>query len=163
MNYAEARKREDGSGWHFTVRNDDRIWPHECCRTPGPPATEEEQQRFGFKPGELTLGEAHAPHATREEAEECFHQWRMRQPIQYVEGLFGDWSGCQAPAELTERDEATVEYLRSGNGPRCDAPTKGGARVRDIGGPDFFTLCQEHRQDEIVRELQGRTTSSMYS
>jgi len=41
MNYMEARKLSDGSGWHMTIRNDDRIWTHSCCRTQVP-ATEED-------------------------------------------------------------------------------------------------------------------------
>lgn len=143
MNYAEARRLEDGTGWHFTVRNDDRIWPHACCRTDGPPATEEDVEKYGYQLGEPTLGPPHAPHASKEEAEQCFHEWRLRQAAEWKESTWSNWQGCEI----------------------CDAPTKKAARFRDLGGSTYVSLCDEHRTMEHVRAYveEHRTTSGIYS
>lgn len=88
MNYAEARQREDKSGWAFTIRNNDRIWTAECCRTEG---------------------ESHQ-HATREDAEECFNAWRCDpEGVKLNAHTLGDWTSCvvcDAPtkAEATHND-----------------------------------------------------------
>ena len=47
MNYYEARQTKDGTGWHFTCQNDADVWAVGNCRE-------------------------HPPHATREEAEQCY-------------------------------------------------------------------------------------------
>src|SRR3954470_8293171 len=109
MNYAEARQLSDGSGWHFTVMNDSRIWTAPCCRSPGPPATEEDMEKYGYKLGEPTIGKAHDPHPTQQEAEDCFKQWRLRQPVS-LDAKFGNWAGC----------EAVVDGLGERTYKRCD-------------------------------------------
>ena len=135
MNYAQARKLEDGSGWRFTVRNDDDIWTHECCRDPGPPATEESM--YGYLPGELTLGEPHAPHATKEEAEDCYNRWRRNPDHIRLDGGFGGWTGCEI----------------------CDAPTKKAAVIRS----KYVALCEEHLTIEIALSTIKDITSVIYS
>lgn len=69
MNYAQARPLGDGSGWHFTVRNDSRIWRHPCC-------------------------DGHDPHPTAEDAERCLHTWRRAQAAEWSEGMWASWESC---------------------------------------------------------------------
>jgi|SRR5581483_8301452 len=150
MNYAEARKLSDGSGWHFTVQNDDRIWTHQCCRDPGPPATEEDAEKYGYEVGEPTLGKAHAPHATREEAEDCYRQWclaKVEETLAFSDDVFPNWHGC----------EAVVEEKR------CDTPTKGGARYNADHWPEHVPLCADHRTKEAVLAQVKVGTRSAYS
>jgi hypothetical protein len=160
MNYMEARELSDHSGWRMTIRNDDRIWTHSCCREQVP-ATQEDVDRNAWmqmdwpKLGELIDGEPHPAHATREEAEECYHQWRLRKiedSLEFDDAVFGDWQGCQAILE--DQGEKS---------PRCDKPTKGGARYRDDHHPEQIALCPDHRDSERVLGQVGRVTSSWYS
>jgi hypothetical protein len=143
MNYAQARPLEDASGWHFTVRNDDRIWPHPCCREPGPPATPDDVSKYGYELGAPTLGKAHAAHPTREEAEACLHRWRLEQAGAWRETEWSNWTGCEV----------------------CDEPTKKAATYRDVGGQHSISLCDEHRNAEQVRAYvdEHRVTSAVYS
>jgi hypothetical protein len=171
VNYAEARQIEGGGGWHFTVRNDDRIWTHECCRDPGPPATPEDVERFGYRLGDPTLGKAHTPHATREEAEQCLHDWRVRQAQAWEESDWSNWQGCEAGVDVPELDDETkaaidacpsqayhsthrycpsCPWTEQTDGRRCDTPTKKSARYRDVGDPSYVSLCDKHRTTENV-------------
>lgn len=163
MNYQEARKLSDGSGWHMTIRNDDDIWTHTCCRTKVP-ATAEDVARLDWiyhgrlKVGDPIDGPAHEPHATREEAEECYHQWRLREAektLEWDDAVFADWQGCQALIQLDTKARGDLT--------RCDKPTKGGARYRDDHHPEVLALCPDHRDPEHVLGQIGRVTSSMYS
>lgn len=52
MNYYEARRKVDGSGWHYTCKNDWYVWPVGYCRE-------------------------HEPHATKEEACDCYRKWLL--------------------------------------------------------------------------------------
>ena len=162
MNYMEARKLSDGSGWHMTIRNDDRIWTHSCCRTQVP-ATEEDVARNEWiyhgsqKVGDLIDGPPHEPHATREEAEDCYHRWRLREieeSLEFDDAVFGDWQGCEAQIQITDRPVGLT---------KCDKPTKGGARYRDDRHPEVLALCPDHRDPEIVLGQIGRVTASTYS
>ena len=145
MNYAEARQLKGEAGWHFTVRNDDRIWAHQCCCTMVP-ATMDDVARTQdiyhgtLKVGDLVLGPPHEPHATKEEAEECFHQWRLRQKIR-LDGGYGNWESCEV----------------------CGEPTKKGAAQPDIGGARHVALCDKHLNEESVRSLMKRVTECIYS
>lgn len=123
MNYAAARELADKSGWHFTVQNNSDVWTHQCCRDPGPPATIEQVEKYGYLLGETTLGLPHAPHETKEEAELCFNNWRRKPEHIDFGAKFGDWTGCVI----------------------CDSPTKEGARIHDIGWPQYVALCADHR------------------
>ncbi len=182
MNYAEARQLSDGGGWHYTVRNDDRIWTHQCCLDPGPPATQDDVEKYGYQLGEPTLGKPHAPHATREEAEECYHAWRLRrieETLAFSDEMFGDWTGCRAlldpervaavascatPAyHETHRYCPSCPWTEADREPaRCDAPTKGGARYRD-DHLEHLVLCPVHRTPEVVLAQVERVTRSVYS
>lgn len=162
MNYQEARKLSDGSGWHMTIRNDDRIWTHSCCREQVP-ATEDDVARLDWiyhgslKVGDLIDGDPHEPHATREGAEQHYHAWRLRrieETLEFDDAISGDWTGCEAQIQIADRPEGFT---------KCDKPTKGGARYRDDHHPETLALCPDHRDQEIVLGLIGRVTSSIYS
>lgn len=163
MNYAEACKLSDGSGWHWTIQNDDRIWTHSCCRTQVP-ATEKDVADTDWiyhgrlKVGDRIDGPPHEPHATKEEAEECYHQWRLREAertLEFDDAVFGDWQGCQAILGVPSEDDERVY--------RCDTPTKGGARYRDDHYPEVLALCSDHRDPDRVLGQIGRVTKSAYS
>lgn len=167
MNYAGARSLQDGAGWHYTVQNDGRTWAHVCCRDTRP-ATEEDVKEWPYgdlKVGDPLPGEPHAPHATKEEAEECYHEWRLRrvrETMEFGDDVFSSWEGCRAVvggAADFEGDDPDRERTMS----LCDAPTKGGARYRDDPWPDQVPLCEEHRSPEIVLSLVRRVSSQSYS
>jgi hypothetical protein len=176
-----ARELSDGGGWHFTVKNDDRIWTHECCRDPGPPATEEDAERYGYTVGEPTLGKPHAPHATQEEAEACLQEWRLRQAADWDESAWSNWQGCEAPVDPPDAETAariaacetpafheTHRYCPScpwTETQRCDQPTKKAACFRDVGGPVHVSLCDQHLTTETVVAYAAahRVTAATYS
>lgn len=141
MNYAEARQLDDKSGWHFTVKNDNRVWAYHCCREPGSPATGQDVALYGYELGEPTTGKPHAPHPTKEEAEACFNKWRRNPDHVSLDSSFRDWTGC------------TI----------CDAPTKKAARVKDIGGSTHVALCDEHLTIELAISTIRDITSATYS
>jgi hypothetical protein len=169
VNYAQARSLADKSGWHYTVQNDGRVWTHSCCRTQVPATAEQVAElewiyHGSLKVGDLIDGPPHAPHATKEEAEECYHQWRLRrvaESIEFADDVFGEWQGCRAVegAPDFEGDEPGREVTLS----YCDAPSKGGARYRDDHHPEVLALCERHREAKHVLARIGRVTSSAYS
>jgi len=67
VNYYKARELADrdghSGGFHFTCRNDDRVWPVGACRD-------------------------HPPHPTAEDAERCFYDHELAQPV--VRALLAD-------------------------------------------------------------------------
>lgn len=126
MNYAEARQRTDKSGWAFTIRNDDDVWTAPCCRT-------DVEDEDGYR--------AHK-HATKEEAEACFNEWR-RDPSKVELNAYQlvDWTGCDV----------------------CDAPTKSGAAHQDLGARGDIHLCPEHMTVENVLAQIEDSTRVIYS
>ena len=79
----------------------------------------------------------HEPHDTAEEAVQCFHTYLLDD---ISEVNYSDWMGCVV----------------------CDAPTKKGLQTRQPLGHDY-PLCDEHRTEEKVRELDptpGRIIAS---
>lgn len=92
MNYHEARKLKDKSGWHFTCMNDGHIWPEGYCRD-------------------------HDPHPTRQEAQECFRRYLLDGQC---EETYGDWTGCEVCDEPTKKGLTTRPPLGTGY-PLCDA------------------------------------------
>lgn len=112
MNYYEARELKSG-GWHYTAANR-RLgtWPVGDCRD-------------------------HEPHATSEEAEECFRQYLLGK---LVERELRDWTGCEV----------------------CDTPTKKQLGTRPPLGQDH-ALCDEHRTPEQVAELTERPSQIIAS
>ncbi len=151
----------------MTVRNDDRVWAHSCCRT-RVPATEKDVAETewiyhgSLKVGDLIDGPPHEPHATRKEAEDCFHEWRIAQikeSVEFEDVVFTDWQGCRAvlgsPDFEGDEDSGTRSF--------CDVPTKGGARYRDDRSPEVLALCTDHRDVAHVLAQAGRYTASTYS
>lgn len=78
MNYASAREMmgPDGKGtgrWHYTVRNDDRIWRHQCCRE---------------------CAHANDGHPSRDEAYACAHEFALKLAEEWKPCSFDSWHGC---------------------------------------------------------------------
>jgi hypothetical protein len=96
MNLDTALEHRDG-GWHYVTYN----------------------RRVGTHP--IGFCRDHAPHATEDEARECFNAYR-RANVRLV-GTLGSWSDCSVPG--------------------CGAPTKKFASIRHDG---FHTapLCPDH-------------------
>ncbi len=154
-----------------------------------PPATYEAIEKFEYSLEEYAVGKPHAPHATREEAEECLQQWRLSRPIEFSEKVWDNWSGCQAwlgaedTKELLEAIKNCptpfyhethlycpscpwTEEVQKEPDQRCDNPTKSGARIQDVGfGQSIYSLCSEHMNEEVVHELIAscRITFVVYS
>lgn len=80
MNYDQPRKLADGSGWHYTSRNDDRIFAIGYCRE-------------------------HPPHATEDEARRCYRDYELTERLR-LDGTIGDWNLCEFPGceTLTNRE-----------------------------------------------------------
>lgn len=127
MNYAEARQRSDKSGWAFTIRNDDDVWTAPCCRT-------DEQDEDGYR--------AHK-HATKEEAEECFNDWRRDPSGVKLDAItFSNWNDCKV----------------------CGAPSKSAATNNEVGGHyGGIVLCPEHMTVETVLAQIEDSTRVIYS
>lgn len=68
MNYYAARQHVDG-GWHFTCRNDERVYPVGPCRE-------------------------HRPHPERVDAERCYYEHVMGLPVRVSDPVDGPWSSC---------------------------------------------------------------------
>lgn len=102
MNYYEARQTKDKAGWHFTSMNDGQIWPVGYCAD-------------------------HEPHATPEEARECFRKYLLDGSRELT---YADWTGCEV----------------------CDTPTKKALSTRPPLGNDH-ALCDEHRTLEQLEAL----------
>lgn len=85
MNYYEARQLKDTGGWHYTCKNDDRVWPVGYCRE-------------------------HEPHATKEEAEDCYRGYLLDNRLrldgkdanaQHKCRECGEWTSGLAECDLT--------------------------------------------------------------
>lgn len=76
MNYGMARQVQDDDGdggWHFTIKNDSRIWRHECCRS---------------------CASRLSGHPTKQLAEECLYQWALDQAREFKVQVVKEWEGC---------------------------------------------------------------------
>jgi hypothetical protein len=91
MNYYEARQTNDKTGWHYTCRNDDRIWPVGYCAE-------------------------HDPHPTAEEAVQCFHRYLLDGQ---AEEQWADWTGCVVCDTPTKKGLTTRRPLGHAV-PLCD-------------------------------------------
>lgn len=82
MNYDQPRQLKAG-GWHYTSRNDDRIWPVGYCGS-------------------------HEPHETEDEARRCYRDFELNERLG-LDGTLSNWNPCEYPGceTLTNRD-ATV-------------------------------------------------------
>lgn len=74
----------------------------------------------------------HAPHATEQEARECYARWQ-RDHVR-LDVRLGNWSGCEVSG--------------------CDKPTKQGAEIQG-DGYHLATLCEEHLTKEHAYEALG--------
>lgn len=88
MNYDQPRQLKDG-GWHYTSRNDDRIFPIGYCGT----------------------GHRDQPHATEDEARRCYRDYELNERL-YLDGTLGNWNPCEYPGceTLTNRDARIGEF-----------------------------------------------------
>jgi hypothetical protein len=109
VNYDQPRELTTG-GWHYTSRNDDRIFPVGYCYT------EHRDQ----------------PHATEDEARRCYARYLLNERT-LLDGTLDSYNPCEAPSGC-----ATLTN-------RCAV----------IDGWPHWRLCDEHRTEEIVAELQG--------
>lgn len=73
MNYDQPRQLESG-GWHYTSRNDDRIYPVGYC-----------------------ADHRDAPHATEDEARACYARYMVEQRLR-LDVTLGSWNPCTAPS-----------------------------------------------------------------
>lgn len=101
MNYYEARQTKDGTGWHFTCQNGADVWAVGNCRE-------------------------HPPHATREEAEECY---------------------CDAVLESLETFQRDPKHLLICA--ECKQPTHRFATTKDAGFAQRIPLCAIHNTRAI--------------
>lgn len=91
MNYYDARPLADRSGFHFTARNDDRIFPVGYCASQHPDTG----------------------HATPEEARECFRRYVLDGQR---EETYGDWTGCEFEGCDTPTKKGMTTRPPLGNG-----------------------------------------------
>ena len=133
MNYYDALKLSDGSGYHYVSQNR-RTGTHPvgyCSRY------QDDGRGDVIDKGENWYRE-HV-HATPAEARECFRRYLLDGQR---EESFGDWKGCEWEG--------------------CDTPTKKGLTARPPLGRGF-ALCDEHRTPENLDALTpavGRITAS---
>ncbi len=177
MNYAQARQNLEKTGWHFTVRNDNRIWAHECCCTKIPATEEDIKELDWIHVGDLILGPAHEYHETKEEAEACLNNWRRDPERVSLDGQYYHWAGCEARfTPVNEEVEncpqpywhKTHRYCPAcpwteNYDKVCDKPTKNHARIKDVGGLHDVALCEKHLTVEDAIGTIRDITYVMYS
>lgn len=73
MNYDQPSQLQSG-GWHYTSRNDDRIYPVGYC-----------------------ADHRDTPHATEDEARACYARYLIEQRTS-LDVTLGDWNPCEAPS-----------------------------------------------------------------
>jgi len=86
VNYDQPRQLADGSGWHYTTRNDDRIHAIGYCWS----------------------DHKDKPHATEEEARRCYRDYELNERLR-LDVAVGHWNPCQVPSgcgTLTNREAA---------------------------------------------------------
>ena len=108
MNYLEARERKDGSGWHFTSMNDGKVHAVGYCGS-------------------------HAPHATKEEAEECYRVFLVDEAMKRRHRTTDSKHKCQAKDGCSEFTEHFIP----------------------VGMFEMLFLCDQHRnRDEVDRLVE---------
>jgi hypothetical protein len=151
MNYYDALRLEDGSGYHYVSKNRregthpvgycSRIQPCPECEDYRQPECEVCGQQGYIDKGEGWYKE-HV-HATADEARECFRRYLLDGQR---DESYGDWTGCEAVID----------------GEKCDTPTKKGLTGRPPLG-NGYAFCDEHRTPEQLEALTptvGRITAS---
>lgn len=153
INYYDALRLADGSGYHYTKTNDGVTSPtgycgrirgcSECGDFGRPGCTRCEGN------GYVDLGPEHYrlhAHETPEEARECFARYLLDG---WREEQYGDWTGCVWVQRLGE--------------PPCDRPTKKGLTTRPPLGHGY-ALCDRHRTFNHLADLApldaGQITAS---
>ena len=88
MNYDQPRQLKDGSGWHYTTRNDNQIWATGYCRD-------------------------HPGHATEDDARRCYRDYELNECLM-LDGTLGSWNPCEYPGceTLTNRDGRIAGWSR---------------------------------------------------
>jgi hypothetical protein len=87
VNYFDARPLKDGSGWHYTCRNDGETWPVGYCRD-------------------------HDGHETEVAARECYREWLLGNAT--FDGLVSETR--RERCEVDGCDEFTGRYVGTGFG-----------------------------------------------
>jgi hypothetical protein len=105
MRHNTAAQKGDGGGWHYASMSNRGGYPLGYC-------------------------DDHEPHATADEARECYGQWR-RDHIQ-LDGKSSNWMDCRV----------------------CGAATKSSVRVAG-DGYSFAPLCDEHLTTEHAIQALG--------
>jgi hypothetical protein len=77
VNYDQPRQLESG-GWHYTSRNDDRVYPVGYC-----------------------ADHRDAPHATEDEARACYARYMIEQRTRLDGITLGSYNPCTAPSGCT--------------------------------------------------------------
>jgi hypothetical protein len=101
MNYGDARELATG-GWHYTIRNDNEIWRHHCCR----------ECDYSVR-----------GHPTKEDAYRCVNEYARKQASRWQRHNFGGWRDCKVCGWPT-REGATWNGAAPGwpeNVPLCEA------------------------------------------
>lgn len=144
MNYYGARQLASG-GWHYTCRNDDRIWGvgydgrYQTC----PTCQGDSFGRIGASCGTCgTKGyvevEPHPPHATADEARECATRYVL------------DTAHWEASSVDTTHSIPRCEF------PDCTTAVEDGRGASwGFGGPDLTVLCPPHRNRESLAVIVG--------
>lgn len=158
MNYYDALKLSDGSGYHYVSQNRrsgthpvgycSRIWPCPECGDFGKADCE-----ACCGKGYIEKDEQHV-HATADEARECFRTYLMDG---WREVEYGDWRGCEYLVPTGESDD-----MGGGIRVKCDKPTKKGLTSRPPLGHGY-ALCDEHCTYENLDTLTpsvGQITAS---
>lgn len=105
MNYYDARQLETSGRWHYTCKNDGRIWPVGYCR------------------------DHPEGHEIEAEARNCYREYLIRERTQYQDGV-----------------SATSQHKCR----ECQTWTTGYATV---GESALYELCDDHRNEMIIRKL----------
>jgi len=129
MNYYDALRLEDGSGYHYVSQN----------------------RRHGTHPvgycRQWHEDKSHV-HATAEEARECFRRYLLDGAR---EETYADWTGCEG---LVADDPNDLDDMGCTINRKCDKPTKTGLTTRPPLGHGH-ALCDEHRTHEMLERLTG--------
>lgn len=123
MNYDEARQTADGTGWHWTTKNDGRIrTAAPCLRYVGSPDASYDSP---YRKEDWELCE---PHATKEEAERHFYDWCLSE----VKEVACSWASCRYPS--------------------CDQPANKALGNSPFGMLfSQLPLCDDHRNAESLQ------------
>jgi hypothetical protein len=71
VNYDQPRQLQDGSGWHYTTRNDGQIWAIGYCR-------------------------GHGPHPTEDDARRCYRDYELNEHLR-LDHTLSAWVQCEYP------------------------------------------------------------------